>query len=613
MRRLLLVPVLTLLGALVWVFWAPLMGGPQEPHVREQVEPAPAFELVFHGLPAATTAEEQLSIRVADTMTLQGEQVPVPFHWLLRDGERYGEGIFGQILNARGEPLLVDGEPFECNAADYNGLLEHDGELWAVSHLECIPAAIYLTRLSSDEGVLSPVETVALDTSEQGGLINPCAGDPTPWGTHLASEEYEFDARRITLQGTLDPDLWGYGRMADYLGVPVSEVHVYRYGWIPEVSLTDQGPSMVRHYAMGRFSHELALVMPDQRTVYLADDGANVGFFVFVADEAGDLSAGHLYAARLDQTAAVAGGSFDVTWIPLGHATDAEIAPWVEHKNTRLGEVMSVADPVDSRCRPRHRRINTSTGHECVAVQPGMETVASRLETRRYAALSGATTELRKGEGLAFDPDRRRLYYAISEISGGMTEKHPVYDVGHKDRIRLEENVCGAIYGLDLGSRLEDASGEVIDSDWLAVNAEAVIRGRPTGSETSDACDPEAIANPDNITYVPGAHLLVVAEDTPRHRNAVLWGIDLRTGEHTRLLSAPRATELSGAKWFDDVGGHAYLTVTLQRPWDPEVLPEDLELPAEADERTVTGYFGPFPPPSERGGRRPRPARRQGP
>lgn len=33
-------------------------------------------------------------------------------------------------------------------------------------------------------------------------------------------------------------------------------------------------------------------VMPDNRTVYVTDDGTNVGFFKLVTDKAGDLSSG---------------------------------------------------------------------------------------------------------------------------------------------------------------------------------------------------------------------------------------------------------------------------------------------------------------------------------
>ena len=50
--------------------------------------------------------------------------------------------------------------------------------------------------------------------------------------------------------------------------------------------------------------------MPDQRTVFMTDDGDNVGWYKFVADAAGDLSSGRLYAAN--------GGSFTISWVFLG-------------------------------------------------------------------------------------------------------------------------------------------------------------------------------------------------------------------------------------------------------------------------------------------------------
>ena len=74
---------------------------------------------------------------------------------------------------------------------------------------------------------------------------------------------------------------------------------------------------------MGRFSHENGVVMGDRKTVYHGDDGTDVVFFKFVADEAGDLSAGTLYAAKVTQTE---DGSFGLEWIELGKGNDDEIA-----------------------------------------------------------------------------------------------------------------------------------------------------------------------------------------------------------------------------------------------------------------------------------------------
>ena len=45
---------------------------------------------------------------------------------------------------------------------------------------------------------------------------------------------------------------------------------------------------------------------------------------------------------------------------------------------------------------------------------------ASRLETRRYSVIKGATAELTKEEGLTFDPELGRIYVALSDITASM-------------------------------------------------------------------------------------------------------------------------------------------------------------------------------------------------
>ena len=55
-----------------------------------------------------------------------------------------------------------------------------------------------------------------------------------------------------------------------------------------------------KHYCLGRISHELVQVMPDNRTVLMGDDATNGGCFMFVADKAADLSAGTLYVGKSD-------------------------------------------------------------------------------------------------------------------------------------------------------------------------------------------------------------------------------------------------------------------------------------------------------------------------
>jgi hypothetical protein len=68
--------------------------------------------------------------------------------------------------------------------------------------------------------------------------------------------------------------------------------------------------------------------MPNQKTVYISDDGSRVGLFRYEADVAGDLSSGELFVAKWNQTSPwtndqeriypLDGGAADITWISLG-------------------------------------------------------------------------------------------------------------------------------------------------------------------------------------------------------------------------------------------------------------------------------------------------------
>ena len=99
---------------------------------------------------------------------------------------------------------------------------------------------------------------------------------------------------------------------------------------------------------------------------------------------------------------------------------------------------------------------------ECLRVKSGFsDAVASRLETRRVAAMRGATIEFSKSEGLAYDPAGNRLFMSIAQIKGAMTNESASAD-GENDwrpapasgsnaeHVRLNENVCGAVYALDV-------------------------------------------------------------------------------------------------------------------------------------------------------------------
>lgn len=96
----------------------------------------------------------------------------------------------------------ADGSRFISVSNDFASLLKgEDGKLYMVSHFENSPGGMYVTELNqnSSTGMLTAERTRHIDFSEFNGGWVHCAGSVTPWGTHLGSEEYEPDARKVTL------------------------------------------------------------------------------------------------------------------------------------------------------------------------------------------------------------------------------------------------------------------------------------------------------------------------------------------------------------------------------------------------------------------------------
>lgn len=132
----------------------------------------------------------------------------------------------------------------------------------------------------------------AIDFSSVGGTLANCLGTTTPWGTILTSEEIEPASAR-TLHGRDSLAQLMVRDTANIGGRP----RWMNYGWMVEVDPIKREVLGKRH-AMGRFMHEGAFAMPDERTFYLLDDEAPGAFFKFVADTARNLNSGQLYAYR---------------------------------------------------------------------------------------------------------------------------------------------------------------------------------------------------------------------------------------------------------------------------------------------------------------------------
>ncbi len=577
---------------------------------------APAADWAFEAVPAAGDAAAKERVQATSSMRIDGRPLPIGYRPILRSGEQG----FGILQNRDGEPLKdALGRPRISQNPDFSSLLALHGRLFMLTQFETTPGAIYLSTLSQDpdDGALRALSTRPLDLSAVGGGWLHCAGSVTPWNSHLGSEEYEPDARRFDpASGTL-PGTIHWGPMASYVGGDPRRLDPYAYGWPLELEVLNAAGStrITKHYAMGRLSLELARVLPDQRTVYLSDDGTNGGLFLFVADRPGDLSAGRLYAGRWEQAPEGIGG--DLSWVDLGHANSSRIRRYLD-EGVRFNELFAAANPEQGRCPEGFDSINT--GHhapyqECLRLRPGMALAASRLETRRFAALRGATTEWRKLEGIAFDPLGPRLYLAASAVNRGMEDRrsnglpNPDYDQGGPNHIRLEYNRCGVVYRLELAGGARDRSGRPIDSPYVAVRIAPELAGRmtrawdpasplpayaPDGPFAANRCDLDAVANPDNLALIPEQRLLIVAEDSGEgHENDALWAYHLEDKTLTRLLSAPLGAELTSTYYYPDIGGYGYLMTVVQHPFaevpDPPADPEA--------RRARVGYLGPFPAP----------------
>ncbi len=595
-------------------------------------------------------AVEKHAVVASPSAQVNGFIEPTGFHTLLRSGDQLPllEGTtpsasatqrFGKLYMGDGTALVDEGNgsclDFDSpadpscadaisNSNDFNSLHQVGDQLYLVSHFETRPGAMYLTLLDQDEsGDLTPQATRLIDFSGVYGGFVHCAGTVTPWNTHLGSEEYEPDAR-----GWVDADvgIGGYNAaMAAYYdatdwtfndnnpagseAVAQPLMNPYRYGYPVEVKVNADGSTDVsKHFAMGRSANELSIVMPDQKTVYITDDGTNTMLLMFVADAAGDLDAGTLYAGKWHQIAdTTEGGRAWLSWINLGHADADSIAavidnaygdPVADRWEVQFDDLFDYAAPnPDGSCPDGLTSVNSghaSPYQECLAMKTDMvgEDVISRLETRRYAALKGATTEFRKMEGASFDPSRRTLYMAMSDIGRGMTNDHSTYDAGGNNDIRLTANKCGAIYALRTSSRARDADGNAIASKYVARTMTGILAGEQVATSGDNQCSLERIGNPDNISFLPGYNTLIIGEDAGNsvHQIDMVWAYDMRNKALTRIQTTPFGSETTSVYWYPNLGGWGYLMSVVQHPYgesDPDELPN-----APQGEAAKYGYVG---------------------
>lgn len=160
-------------------------------------------------------------------------------------------------------------------------------------------------------------------------------------------------------------------------------------------------------------------------------------------------------------------------------------------------------------------------------VQEGQEEIAAFLETRRYAALKGATTQVNtstpntselyiirtynqnysfscilllllsqfsKWEGITYSPSRKQVFTAMSEIRKGMEdnmykgEEDPEYDVGTTNDVKVPYNSCGCIYVMD------------VEDDSNIKNMKGMLCGSPQSDDELNTCSIDGTYNSNRKT-----------------------------------------------------------------------------------------------------------------
>lgn len=401
------------------------------------------------------------------------------------------EGDFGTI----GSIVGVAGEQFVSNDPDFNAFVPTgEGEGYLFTNWENRPGGmsrVKMTRAADGTYTVDESDAKMLDfMSVEGTWVN-CFGTLSPWTTPLTSEELYFDE-------TADWNNPGYEYIDDVTGLETylgKYPNPYRYGYIVEITDPAGAAAPVKRFALGRYSHENSVVMPDQKTVYLSDDGTNVVFYKFVADTAGDLSAGTLYAAKMTQRD---DQGFDVEWVELAHGTEADIAGWIAEydgitqTDYKEGETSYISD-------------------DEVAAWAAGEAADNRvafLESRKAAAAKGATAEFRKMEGVnvnfnALAAGEMFAYMAMSEVAKGMSD-------GEGD-IAVDENKCGIVYQMPMDA----------DYNITAMNP-AVVGGPYDKNAEANSCALDNISNPDNLVVLDNGDV-IIGEDTGNHENNMFW------------------------------------------------------------------------------------------
>ena len=547
---------------------------------------------------ATTTVNSKLSVSWDDGSQTDYQLAYKPF---FKTGESVpalngGTIIAGGYFDVNGNPILdtsVSGSErqFFSDCPDGSSLIKIDGAavsgvtnpVFHVVQFEYtsknlvkqdmygqLPSPIAILTLDQDQktGHLTLKKYFNVDMSKVYGLWITCGASLSPWNTHLSSEEYEPDAFKQSIGG---PSVDGIGKY--YFG-DSSKANPYNYGHLPEIIVNKDGSGTAKkHFCLGRISHELIQVMPDNRTAIMGDDYTNGGFFMFVADKEKDLSAGSLYVAKyLDVL--TESSTARIQWIKLGSTNSKTIEDLVNIRGIKPENIMEslTTDPNDASYTSivlfkKKLWVKLKTANNGFS-DAEIQLAAAFLETHRYAALKGASMAFTKMEGTTINIKDKVGYSALANIQDSMVKNgsgwSEVNNVSFSKTIK-----AGGVLAHDLASGQVDNTGAVINSDWVAKQSHMLIMGTDTSIDNlGNTADPNNIASPDNLKYSETLRTLFIGEDSGNHINNFLWAYHIDSKQLIRLLSAPAGAESTGLHAVDNVNGWTYIMSNFQHAGD---------------------------------------------
>lgn len=597
----------------------------------------------FTELSVSKNDTQKAAMRVSESLTSVNKEgvkkkFPLKYRIILHSGDMLNEQMFARVMDKNSKPIIMDdGSVFISNNPDSNSVLKAGGKNYLITHFEEEPGQLYKTELVIKNNSVVPKSTQAVNLEEIHGTITNCAGSKTAWNTHLGGEEdYSLNSRYADKTSPFyiecAKDKNNLFTRKNSVGIPKEfcvyvssmqkylkdeQINVdgyngkvftpYNYGYIIELHIKDNGSTeFARHYVTGKYTPELAIHMPDKKTFYMSDDGNAKGLYKFVSDKPitqfSKNWSGTLYSAKLKQLSAKNGGSFSVNWVKLGSSSDNELQKLIESK-IKLTDIFNIKKDTKGRCGKNYTKIYEDGDVECLALKldskrsnrfknnDEVKTAAVFLETRKYSAYLGGTIEFNKEEGLTYDKENNVVYLAITQIANSMENDFLNKEAGND--IRLEKNICGAVYSLAL------------DSNYSAVSMSPLVVGKPLKSteEYSDeyTCHPESIANPDNISYL-SPNKLLIGEDTTLHVNNYVWVYNTKNKTMTRIASLPIGAEVTGLTLMD-AGNKKSILLNIQHPFEDNPKNAKGQTPNSFilqkadrnDKRGVVGYIDGLP------------------